>query len=103
MYFLMNYLFFFSYEPTTELAPVVALMVFVFGAFGIVIPSPGGMGTYHWLVIQALAIYGISEINGFAFANIAFFSIQIFCNIAMGIIATILLFTLNREKNVSTN
>lgn len=97
MYFLMNYLFFFSFEPTADLSPVVALMVFVFGAFGIVIPSPGGMGTYHWLVIQALAIYGINNYDAFSFANIAFFSIQIFCNIAFGLIAVVLLFLLNRN------
>lgn len=97
MYFVMNYLCFFAFEPTAHLSPVVGLMVFVFGAFGIVIPSPGGMGTYHWLVIQALAIYGINEIDGFSFANIAFFSIQIFCNITIGIIAIILLFALNRK------
>ena len=44
------------------------------GAFGIVIPSPGGMGSYHYLVISALAIYGISKFDGFSFANIVFFS-----------------------------
>ncbi len=97
MYFLMNYLFFFSFEPTADLSPVVALMVFVFGAFGIVIPSPGGMGTYHWLVIAALGIYGVNQYDAFSFANIAFFSIQIFCNIAFGLISVALLFLLNRN------
>jgi uncharacterized protein (TIRG00374 family) len=97
MYFLMNYLFFFSFEPTADLSPVVALMVFVFGAFGIVIPSPGGMGTYHWLVIAALGIYGVNQYDAFSFANIAFFSIQIFCNIGFGLISVALLFLLNRN------
>ena len=100
MYFLMNYLCFFSFEPTSNLSPEVGLMVFVFGAFGIVIPSPGGMGTYHWLVIAALGIYGINQYDAFSFANIAFFSIQIFCNITIGIIAIILLFVLNRKTNI---
>lgn len=99
MYFMMNYFFLLSFEPTQNLSPVVGLMVFVFGAFGIVIPSPGGMGTYHWLVIQALMIYGVDQIDGFSFANIAFFTIQIFCNIFMGIVAVILLFLLNRNYN----
>lgn len=101
MYFLMNYLFFFSFEPTVDLAPTVALMVFVFGAFGIVIPSPGGMGTYHWLVIAALSLYGINQYDAFSFANISFFSIQIFANISMGLIAIVLLFLMNRGKEVS--
>lgn len=97
MYFLMNYLCFFAFEPTANLAPTVALMVFVFGAFGIVIPSPGGMGTYHWLVIAALGIYGINEIDAFSFANIAFFSIQIFCNVIIGLVAIALLFLVNKN------
>ena len=103
MYFLMNYLCFFAFEPTANLSPVVGLMVFVFGAFGIVIPSPGGMGTYHWLVIAALGIYGINQYDAFSFANIAFFSIQIFCNITIGIIAIILLFALNRKTNIEVS
>ena len=101
MYFMMNYLFFFSFEATENLSPVVALMVFVFGAFGIVIPSPGGMGTYHWLVIAALGIYGISEYDAFSFANIAFFSIQVFANILVGITAVILLFLMNRKRKTT--
>jgi uncharacterized protein (TIRG00374 family) len=97
MYFLMNYLFFLSFEPTADLSPAVALTVFIFGAFGIVIPSPGGMGTYHWLVIAALGIYGINQYDAFSFANIAFFSIQIFCNVGFGLISVALLFLLNRN------
>ncbi|MEM6963346.1 MAG: lysylphosphatidylglycerol synthase transmembrane domain-containing protein [Bacteroidota bacterium] len=101
MYFLMNYIFFFAFAPTSELAPKVALMVFVFGAFGIVIPSPGGMGTYHWLVVAALGIYGINQLDAFSFANIAFFSINIFCNIFLGIVSVILLFLINKNYTPS--
>ena len=49
MFYAMTYLAFHSYDPTPGLSPVAALMVFVFGGWGIVIPSPGGMGTYHFL------------------------------------------------------
>jgi len=103
MYFVMNYLFFFSFVPTEHLSPVVGLMVFVFGAFGIVIPSPGGMGTYHWLVIQALGIYGINQFDGLSFANIAFFSIQLFANILIGITAVVLLFLMNRGRSLGVD
>ena len=102
MYFAMNYFCFFAFEPTENLAPIVALMVFVFGAFGIVIPSPGGMGSYHWLVIAALGIYGVNQYDAFSFANIVFFSIQIFCNVFIGILSIILLFVLNRKTNVAS-
>lgn len=97
MYYLMAYLCFFAFEPTSSLSPVAGLMVFVFGSFGIVIPSPGGMGTYHFLVIAALALYGISGDDAFSLANIIFFTIQVFGNILFGIIALILLPIYNRE------
>jgi len=97
LYYLMNYLCFFAFAPTAHLTPGAALMVFVFGALGMVIPSPGGMGSYQWLITQALVIYGISPEDGFSFANILFFSIQIFCNIFFGLIALILLPLTNKN------
>ncbi len=98
MYYLMTYLSFFAFEPTSGLSPVVALMVFVFGTLGIVIPSPGGMGTYHYLTVVALSIYGVTGGDGFSFANILFFSVQIFCNVSFGILALILLPLLNKGR-----
>lgn len=97
MYYLMAYLCFFAFEPTQNLSPVAGLMVFVFGAFGIVIPSPGGMGTYHALVIAALSLYGISKFDAFSFANIIYFSIQIFANVLFGMIALLFLPVINRH------
>lgn len=96
MFYLMTYFSFFAFAPTASLSPLIALMVFVFGSWGIVIPSPGGMGTYHFLVQTALMMYGVSGNDGFSFANIAFFSMQIGGNILMGTLSLILLPLLNR-------
>ncbi len=101
MYFMMTYLCFFAFAPTAGLSPLAALMVFVFGAFGILIPSPGGMGTFHFLAIQALAMYGISGGDAFSFANILFFSVQLGCNVIVGIIALFLLPITNRNYQPS--
>lgn len=97
MYFLMTYLCFQAFDPTAGLSPVVGLVVFVFGGWGIVIPSPGGMGTYHFLVQTALQMYGVSGDNAFSWANIAFFSIQLGCNVLLGVMALLLLPPLNRD------
>ena len=97
MYFVMTYLCFFAFEPTSHLGPVVGLIVFVFGGWGIVIPSPGGMGTYHFLAQTALSMYGVSGEDGFSWANISFFSIQLGCNITIGILALLLLPWFNRN------
>ncbi len=100
MYYLMTYFCFFAFAPTSELGPLAALTVFVFGTFGMVIPSPGGMGTYHVLVVAALTIFSVNSNDAFSFANIMFFTIQIFYNIVIGVSSIILLAVLN--KNVLT-
>jgi uncharacterized membrane protein YbhN (UPF0104 family) len=96
MYFAMTYLCFFAFAPTAHLSAVAGLVVFVFGGWGVVIPSPGGMGTYHFLAQTALSMYGISGDDGFSWANIAFFSIQLGCNVLGGLLALMLLPALNR-------
>jgi glycosyltransferase 2 family protein len=80
-----------AFPPTAHLGFAAALLVFVIGTFGFVIPSPGGMGTYHALAIAALSLYGINGADSFSYANISFFSIQILYNIVFGVVALILL------------
>lgn len=96
MYYLMTYLCFFAFEPTAGLSPMAAMMAFVFGAFGILIPSPGGMGTYHFFTTEALLIYGMQQADAFSFANILFFSIQLGCNIFIGLLSVLSLPWLNK-------
>lgn len=97
MYYLMTYFCFLSFAPTADLSPVIALVVFVFGGWGIVIPSPGGMGTYHFLATTALGFYGVSGDDGFSWSNISFFTIQLGCNVLIGLLALILLPIINKE------
>ncbi len=103
MYFLMTYFGFLTFGPTAGLPMVAALVVFVFGSWGIVIPSPGGMGTYHFLVGLALGIYGINQADGFSWANIVFFSIQLGCNISIGILALLALPVINSNYAPANN
>jgi uncharacterized membrane protein YbhN (UPF0104 family) len=98
MYYLMLYFAFFSFGPTAHLGAVAGLLVFVFGALGMVIPSPGGIGSYQYLVSTALVtFYAIGGSDALSFANIAF-TAPFLCNIIFGIIAFVLLPVLNRKK-----
>lgn len=97
MYFFMVYCSFFAFEPTSHLKPIVALLAFVFGAWGIVIPSPGGMGSYHYLTILVLGMYGISEFDAASFSNISFCTIQLGTNITFGILAFSIIGYINRN------
>lgn len=99
MYFLMMFLCFNAFGPTSHLGGMAGLMVFVFGGLGIVFPSPGGMGTFHAMVITALTIYGVTGEDGFSFANIQYFSVQLFGTILFGVIGLIVLPLINKRAN----
>lgn len=98
-YYLMTYLCFFSFEPTSHLSAKVGFIIFVLGTLGIVFPSPGGMGSYQFLVMNGLMLYGIGSTDAFSFSNIVFFAIQLFCNLLLGILFFILLpiYNMNRD------
>ncbi len=95
-YYLMTYLMFFSFAPTADLAPVSGLVVFVFGTLGMVIPSPGGMGSYQYLISEGLMLYGVPLAEAFSFANIMFLSVNLL-NVLFGIIAFVFLPIYNRN------
>lgn len=96
MYFLMHYVVFFAFEPVAHLPPVVGLTIFVFGSLGILIPAPGGIGAFQYLVTNALIIYGIAGDDAFSFSNVIFFPI-FFTNIILGAISAGLFPYLNKD------
>lgn len=98
MYVLMTYFGFWAYGPTSEISFSAGLVVFVIGAFGFVIPSSGGMGTYHALTIIALSFYSISAVDAFSYAMILFMTLQIGANIVFGLLSLILLPRLNANN-----
>ena len=65
-----------------------------------VFPSPGGMGSYHAMLVEALKILGVDEISGFAIAMISFFAINLFCNVIFGLLSVILLPIINDPKEL---
>ncbi len=97
MYYLMTYACFKSFAPTADLGPQAGFITFVFGALGMLVPLPGGMGSYHFCVMAALSLYGISGADSFSFAMIIFFSIQIFCNVSLGLLSLVVLPIYNKS------
>jgi uncharacterized protein (TIRG00374 family) len=48
-----------------------AFVITVVGAVGVMLPSPGGIGTYHYLVQQGLVVlYAVPAVTGLAYATI---------------------------------
>lgn len=99
-YFLMAYVPFLAFPPTELLGWDAALTIFVFSALGIIIPAPGGMGSYHFMVIQALALYNVPGDDALSFANILFLTVNLGCNLIFGVIGLVLLPILNGGKEV---
>ncbi len=104
LYYFMHYIAFFSFAPVADMGPMVALTIFVFGSLGIVIPAPGGIGAFQYLVTLALTtFYGLNNADAFSFSNVLFFPI-FFTNILAGVIALGLFPVLNKDyKPASLN
>lgn len=98
MFFLMTYLCFFSFEPTSYLSAGAGLVSFMFGALGMVFPSPGGMGSYHFLVQECLYLYGIPKADGFSYAMIAYVTISLFATAFFGLLSFIMIPIYNRKR-----
>lgn len=72
-YTLMSYIPFWMFDMHTEfnLSFLDALVITVISAIGIAIPSPGGVGTYHYFVKQSLLIlFAVPAVTGIAYATI---------------------------------
>ncbi len=72
-YTLMSYIPFWMFDMQTEfdLSFLDALVITVISAIGIAIPSPGGVGTYHYFVKQSLLIlFAVPAVTGIAYATI---------------------------------
>jgi hypothetical protein len=62
MYFLMTYICFFSMAETTHLTISDGLFILVLGGIGMVIPTPGGIGSYHAIVMIGLSVLGVGTV-----------------------------------------
>ncbi len=97
LYYLMTYLVFFSFGFTSHLPPLAGLTVFVLGSFGMVAPVQGGIGAWHFMVIEGLALYGVDKADGKVYALLAHGSTTIML-IVLGLIALLVLPFIN-ERN----
>ncbi len=97
-FFVMMFASLKAFEPTAHLSVSAALVIYVFGSLGMLVPTPGGIGSYHFLVILALYYFGIHEVEAFSFANISFFCAQFANNIILGLSALIVLYFYNKKR-----
>lgn len=68
MYLLMTYMLFPAYSGTAHLGISAALSCMVMGGLGMIIPTPGGTGSFHWIITMTLIAYLIPEKQAATFA-----------------------------------
>ncbi len=65
------YLMLMSFGLTAQVSLLNSLIVFTIGSFGVLVPTPGSVGSYHFLVSQALVIIcGINRDQALAFVSL---------------------------------
>lgn len=70
-YGLLTYIPFYAFDMTAtyNLGLPEAFSVMILSTIGVSLPSPGGIGTYHWFVKQSLLVlYAVPAVSGLAYA-----------------------------------
>ena len=106
MYFLMTYVCFFSMNETNHLNLIDGVFILVLGGIGMVIPTPGGVGSYHAIVMIGLAVLGVGYISfgsentsanpALIYPTIVHIA-QTLVAIIMGVISFLILFIFNKR------
>jgi uncharacterized protein (TIRG00374 family) len=108
MYFVMTWVCFFAYDPTSALTALDGLFLMVVGGLGMTAPVQGGFGAFHYLVEKALLLYnikpsidaitGIELRPGLVFATIVH-STQFIMTLLLGLTAVILVALKKKKRN----
>jgi len=87
MYWAMTYVVFFAIPSTSKLDMVDGLFILIVGGLGMSAPVQSGIGVYHYIVAQALVLYGLDfSSEGLLFATIGHGSQTVFV-VIFGLIA----------------
>lgn len=102
LYYMMLYVVFFSFGFTSNLPALAGLTVFVLGSFGMVAPVQGGIGAWHFMVIEGLTLYGVGKADGKVFALVAHGSMTILL-IVLGLISLLVLPFVNEREEAGNS
>lgn len=69
-YFLHFYITFYCFDFTKDLGVMTALVAFVVGSIAVIVPTPNGMGPWHFAVKTIFVLYGVAAVNAETFVLI---------------------------------
>lgn len=98
MYFVTAYLIFFALDATQHLGVFAGLFVLLVGTLAIVIPVPGGLGTYHTMVMLGLSmpIFNLTCEQGLQYATVSHGTQMVMIFVVGGL--SLLVISLDRKK-----
>jgi uncharacterized membrane protein YbhN (UPF0104 family) len=99
LYLYSTYMGFFAMRDMSHFGIKGALSALTFGSFGMIIPSPGGIGSFQYAVQQVMILYGVSPEKGLSLGMLIWFA-QTGIIILFGTIAFLLLPVVNKKKIV---
>jgi hypothetical protein len=87
IYYFIFVISFQLFKPTEALFLKEGVVVMASGFLGLVFPTPGGIGSFHFFVTEAVSYYDVNSVDAFSYANMYFFVIQIFTFSLLGVMA----------------
>lgn len=69
-YYLMVHIVVFALPATSDLSMADSLFIMIVAGLGMLVPSPAGIGSYHYAVITGMGILGVAADSGMAFATL---------------------------------
>lgn len=101
MYLLSTYMGFFAMEGMSQYGINAAFSALTFGSLGMIIPSPGGIGSFQYAIQQVMILYGVSPDKGLSLGMLIWFA-QTGIIVVFGTLCFILLPIVNKKKNETT-
>lgn len=102
MYFYMSYVVVFAIKETSFLGHGAGLAMLVMGGLGMSAPVQGGIGAYHYLVSEALVLYGVGLNDGIFLAFLLHTS-QSFVVIITGLISLVVSVFIRKRNSLQLN
>jgi hypothetical protein len=98
LYLLSTYMGFFAMKDMSQYGIKAAFSALSFGSLGMIIPSPGGIGSFQYAVQQVMVLYGITAEKGLSLGMLIWIA-QTGIIIIFGTICFLLLPIINKHKN----
>lgn len=102
LYLFSTYMGFFAMEGMQQYGIRGALSALTFGSFGMIIPSPGGIGSFQYAIQQVMILYGVTPEKGLSLGMLIWFA-QTGIIILFGTIAFLLLPVINKKQQAGQN